>query len=113
MQYTLGQAKKRLAASASAYGQDDLRDLINAAIQALAGMTGWECLRKVLRFQLGTERQRLRAAHADGDIRRAAAGGGPIDLRLGSRASLGGHFNDQISDSVTHHFLEIFPFSPQ
>ena len=72
-----------------------------------------DVLRKVLRFQLGTERQRLRAAHADGDIRRAAPGGGPIDLRLGSRASLGGHFNDQISDSVTHHFLEIFPFSPQ
>ena len=50
MQYTLGQAKKRLAASCNAYGQNDLRDLINNAIQALAGMTGWECLRKVLRF---------------------------------------------------------------
>ena len=50
MQYTLGQAKKRLAASRNAYGQNDLRDLINNAIQALAGMTGWECLRKVLRF---------------------------------------------------------------
>lgn len=50
MQYTLGQAKKRLAASCKAYGQDDLRDLINNAIQALSGMSGWECLRKVLRF---------------------------------------------------------------
>lgn len=50
MQYTLGQAKKRLAESANAYGQADLRDLINNAIQALAAMSGWECLRKVLRF---------------------------------------------------------------
>ena len=50
MQYTLGQAKKALVESAHAYGQDDIRELINRAIQALAGMSGWECLRKVLRF---------------------------------------------------------------
>ena len=50
MKYTLGQAKKALVASSDAYGQDELRDLINKAIQALSGMTGWECLRKVLRF---------------------------------------------------------------
>ena len=50
MQYTLGQAKKALVESAHAYGQDDIRELINRAIQALSGMAGWECLRKVLRF---------------------------------------------------------------
>ena len=50
MRYTLGKAKKRLAASTSAYGQTDLRDLINQAIEALSGLNGWECLRKVLRF---------------------------------------------------------------
>lgn len=50
MRYTLGKAKKIMAASASAYGQTELRDLINQAIAALSGLNGWECLRKVLRF---------------------------------------------------------------
>lgn len=50
MRYTLGKAKKRLAASSTAYGQSDLRDLINQAIESLSLMSGWEYLRKVLRF---------------------------------------------------------------
>lgn len=50
MQYTFGQACKQLGASAHAYGASDIKLSINRAIQALASMTGWECLRKVLRF---------------------------------------------------------------
>ena len=54
MQYTLGQARKRLSASSHAYGCGDVRDLINNAIQALSAMSGWECLRRVIRmFSVG------------------------------------------------------------
>ena len=79
MQYTLGQAKKRLAASASAYGQDDLRDLINVAIQALAGMTGWECLRKVLRFSSAGPRFVLPQGSAG--LVRVCVNGSPTTVR--------------------------------
>lgn len=53
MFYTLEQARKRLSATSYAYGAAgtaDLDNLINNAVQALASMSGWECLRKVLRF---------------------------------------------------------------
>ena len=50
MFYTLSKAKKALRESTNAYGQTDLRAMINRAIQSLAGMKGWERLRKVLRF---------------------------------------------------------------
>ena len=50
MQFTLKTAKTRLAGSSNAYGQNDLRDLINNAIQHLSTMAGWERLRRVLRF---------------------------------------------------------------
>ena len=54
MRYTLEQACRRLAAYDHAYGNADVKDAINAAVQALAGLTGWECLRKVLRFTSAT-----------------------------------------------------------
>ena len=50
MQITLGQACEELAQAGHAYGGDDMKKLINRAIQALSKMSGWECLRKVLRF---------------------------------------------------------------
>ena len=50
MLYTLKSARRLLAESTNAYGQTDLRDLVNRAIATLAGMKGWERLRKVLRF---------------------------------------------------------------
>lgn len=50
MRYTLAQATRRLQASASAYGVADVRDAINRAVETLSGMSGWECLRQVLRF---------------------------------------------------------------
>jgi hypothetical protein len=50
MRYTLAQAMRRLQQSTHAYGVTDLRDAINRAVETLAGMSGWECLRQVLRF---------------------------------------------------------------
>ena len=50
MQYTLGQAARKLATTSHAYGSDDVRESINDAVQALAGLSGWECLRKVVRI---------------------------------------------------------------
>lgn len=50
MLYTLGKAKKALKEATNAYGQTDLREMVNRAIQTLSGMKGWERLRKVLRF---------------------------------------------------------------
>lgn len=50
MQYTLASARRILRESSNAYGQNDLRDSINRAIQNLSGMAGWDRLRKVLRF---------------------------------------------------------------
>lgn len=50
MRYTLAQAVKRLQPSIHAYGVTDVRDAINRAVETLSGMSGWECLRQVLRF---------------------------------------------------------------
>lgn len=50
MRYTLGQAAKRLSAASHAYGACDVRESINRAIESLAGLAGWECLRHVFRF---------------------------------------------------------------
>lgn len=50
MQYTLKSARRILKESSNAYGQNDLRDSVNRAIQGLAGMKGWVHLRKILRF---------------------------------------------------------------
>lgn len=50
MRYTFGQAKKRLAGYGHTFGITDLGEAINYAISALAGLSGWECLRKVVRF---------------------------------------------------------------
>lgn len=50
MQFTLGQARKALSAYTHAYGVTDVTEAINSAVRDLADMSGWECLRKVLRF---------------------------------------------------------------
>lgn len=50
MRYTLGQAAKKLGASTGAYGITDVRDAVNRAVESLAGMSGWECLRQVFRI---------------------------------------------------------------
>ena len=50
MRYTLGQAVRRLQASSHAYGVTDVREAVNRAIESLAGMSSWECLRHLVRF---------------------------------------------------------------
>lgn len=50
MQYTLGQACRKLSHVTHAYGVTDVREAVNDAVQALAGMSGWECLRHTVRI---------------------------------------------------------------
>lgn len=50
MQYTFRQACQRLAGRTNGFGGRDVKTQVNDAIQSLAGMSGWECLRKVVRF---------------------------------------------------------------
>lgn len=50
MQYTLAQACRKISTSMRAYGADDAKAAVNDAIQALAGLSGWECLRRVVRI---------------------------------------------------------------
>lgn len=50
MQYTLRQACKAVASSLHSYGVTDPKSAINEAIQALSGLAGWDCMRKVVRI---------------------------------------------------------------
>lgn len=50
MQYTFAQACKRLAGRSVGMAGADVKADINEALQDLAGLAGWECLRQVLRF---------------------------------------------------------------
>lgn len=79
MYYTLEQACRRLAAYDHAYGNEDVKDAINAAIQSLAGLTGWECLRKVLRFTAATPVFSLPQGCAG--LVRACVNGRPVTMR--------------------------------
>lgn len=50
MQYTLAQACREISTTLHAYGSDDAKAAVNKALQALAGLSGWECLRRVVRI---------------------------------------------------------------
>ena len=50
MQYTFAQACRRLAGRTHGMAGADVREEINEAIQGLAGLSGWECLRRVVRL---------------------------------------------------------------
>ncbi len=50
MQYTFAQACQRLAGRTHGMAGADVKEEINEAIQGLAGLAGWECMRRVLRF---------------------------------------------------------------
>lgn len=79
MQYTLGQAAKKLATTSHAYGATDVREAINDAIQALAGLSGWECLRKVVRIVSARPAFALPLGCAG--LVRACVGGLPVSVR--------------------------------
>lgn len=50
MYYTLAQVQKSLAGATGAYTTTDLTRDINQAIESLKGLSGWECLRRTVRF---------------------------------------------------------------
>lgn len=50
MQYTFRQACQRLSGLTRGFGGRDVKMQVNDAIQSLAGLNGWECLRRVFRF---------------------------------------------------------------
>lgn len=79
MQYTLGQAIRKLSTTSHAYGADDVKDAVNDAIQALAGLSGWECLRKVLRIFSAQPSFALPQGCAG--LVRACVGGRPVSVR--------------------------------
>lgn len=79
MQYTLDQACERLANYQHAYGVTDIRTAINAAIQALAGLSGWECLRRVVRFSSASPVFALPQGCAG--LVRACVNGNPVTMR--------------------------------
>lgn len=79
MQYTFGQAARKLATTSHAYGAADVRESINDAIQALAGLSGWECLRKVVRIISARPAFALPLGCAG--LVRACVGGFPVSVR--------------------------------
>lgn len=48
--YTFGQAKKLLSKAPYLHGTTDVGEQINNAVSALAGLNGWECLRRLVRL---------------------------------------------------------------
>lgn len=79
MQYTLGQAMRKLSSTSHAYGASDVRDSINDAIQALSGLSGWNSLRKVLRIFSAQPAFALPQGCAG--LVRACVGGTPVSVR--------------------------------
>jgi hypothetical protein len=49
-EYTFGQAKQMLARAPYLHGTADIGELINNAVSALAGLNGWEFLRRLVRM---------------------------------------------------------------
>lgn len=79
MQYTFEQACKAIAPAMHAYGTVDAKSAINKAIQALAGMSGWECLRKVVRVISAHPEFALPQGCAG--LVRACINGDPVSIR--------------------------------
>lgn len=50
MYFTLAQVRKALAGTTNAYKSTDLDWDINRAVEGLAGLSGWECMRRTVRF---------------------------------------------------------------
>lgn len=79
MQITLGQACEQLAPLGHAYGMGDIKQLVNRAVQALSGMSGWHSLRKVLRFStVGPE---FVLPQGCAGLVRACVNGSPVTMR--------------------------------
>lgn len=79
MQYTLAQACREISTSTHAYGTADAKAAVNRAIQALAGLSGWECLRRVVRIFSAQPVFALPQGCAG--LVRACVGGRPVTVR--------------------------------
>ena len=79
MQYTLAQAVREIATTTHAYGGTDAKEAVNRAIQALAGMSGWECLRRVVR--LFSAQPLFALPQGCAGLVRACVAGKPVSVR--------------------------------
>lgn len=79
MQYTFQQACRRLSCQTAGFGGRSIKEQVNDAIQSLAGLNGWECLRKVLRFSSAGPRFALPQGTAG--LTRLCLNGRPAFLR--------------------------------
>lgn len=79
MQYTLAQACRKIATTMHAYGTTDAKAAVNDAIQALSGMSGWECMRRVVRIFSAQPRFALPQGCAG--LVRACVNGRPVTVR--------------------------------
>lgn len=50
MRYTFGEAKRILACAAHVHGGADIGEKINSAVMSLAGLSGWEFMRRLVRI---------------------------------------------------------------
>lgn len=77
--YTFGQAKALLGNSAYLHGDGDIGAQIDAAVQALAGLSGWEFLRRLVRtISAGPV---LTLPQGSADLIRVCINGRPASLR--------------------------------
>lgn len=79
MQYTLAEAIEELKGNNLVYTTEELVPKINKAIRALAGMKGWQCLRKVLRLSSAGPRFTLPQGYAG--LVRVCVNGRPTTVR--------------------------------
>lgn len=79
MQYTFAQACKAISPSLHTYGTTDVKAAVNKAIQALAGLSGWDCLRKVVRIISAQPEFALPQGCAN--LVRACINGTPVTVR--------------------------------
>lgn len=79
MRYTLEQACERLASYQHAFGVTDVKTAINAAVQALAGLSGWECMRRVVRCV--SARPAFALPQGCAGLVRACVNGSPVTMR--------------------------------
>jgi len=79
MQYTFAQACREMATTTHAYGCTDAKEAVNRAIQALAGMSGWECLRRVVR--IFSARPAFALPQGCAGLVRACVNGRPVTVR--------------------------------
>lgn len=80
MRYTFGDAKRMLAGAAHVHGGSGMGDKINDAIMALAGLSGWEFMRRLVRIFSATPEFSLPQGMAG--LVRVCVNGRPASLHM-------------------------------